>query len=122
MSDRKFICLLFAMSLTAIAVVAVWRYPDVVKAKETRQLKLGEYVYVDQVDVIHASRKCPKLNYKGFKSRRIELTALREFMRERDSSRGYSICPNCVDDKDYETIVSMEKCSRNGVLRQNLDE
>lgn len=92
------------LAATCIIIVIIWKYPDIVKANASKDTKLGEYVYVDTRTILHVSRKCPKLNYKGWKSQRVKLVDI--FTCYKDELRDLSICPHCVDDKDYEKIVS----------------
>ena len=102
MSNKRFYWMLAAICLSVIAIVAIWRYPDYVKAsniekKHTEQL--GDYVYIDDHRIIHASRKCSRLNYKNVRSERIPLNMLKASMHSRSS-----FCPKCVSDKEYEEI------------------
>ncbi|WP_289752337.1 hypothetical protein [uncultured Duncaniella sp.] len=103
MSDKRFKWLLIITSLTVIIVAAIWKYPETVKAHENRQVKLGEYVYIDHRNIIHVSRKCPKLNYKGFKSKRVKVEELRGAMNH-ERGKDFTFCPNCVSDRDYEEL------------------
>lgn len=102
MSDNRFKLLLIVASLTTIIVAAIWKYPDAIKAHENRQVKLGEYVYIDPRNIIHVSRKCPKLNYKGFKSERVRTEDIKRSVL--GGNEDFSFCPHCVSDKDYEEL------------------
>lgn len=62
---------------------------------------IGEYCYIDYVDIVHIDRLCKKLN-KGFVNRRVEPTKLYGHHIE-----GY--CPMCVDDEDYEALKAISK-------------
>ena len=103
MSDKRFKWLLIVSSLTIIIVAAIWKYPDIVKVHQNRDMKLGKYVYVDPRSIIHVSRKCPKLNYKGFKSKRVMTEDLR-FTVVNSPHEDFTFCPHCVSDKDYEEL------------------
>lgn len=116
MSNKCYYLLLLVCSLTAIIIAAIWKYPDAVKAHEARgDEKLGEYVYLDRFNVIHASRKCSRLNYKANRSERIKLdyvSRLNGFEYKSDRSRldgteheRITFCPKCVSDKDYELLT-----------------
>lgn len=98
-TDKQLNKILITASLTVIVVVALWKLPEVTKAYATRETetKLGEYVYVDMNEIIHADRKCPRLNYKHMKSKRIKTVDL----SLTDES---SFCPKCVSDKIYEEL------------------
>lgn len=104
-SDKKFKWLLIVASLTCIIIAVVWRYPDTVKANVSKDIKLGEYLYIDPRNNIHVSRKCSKLNYKGWKSRRIKVEDMYFYYKDTPISE-ITFCPHCVDDKDYEKIVN----------------
>lgn len=104
MNDKHFRWLLIACCITIVSVAFIWRYPDATKAQETKDTKLGEYVYVDPRSIIHASRKCPKLNYKGWKSKRIKVEEMYFFYKD-TPLRDISFCPYCVSDKDYESLI-----------------
>lgn len=105
MSDKRFIWLLIACCITVVSVAFIWKYPDAVKANATKDIKLGEYLYVDPRNNIHVSRKCSKLNYKGWKSRRIKVDDMYFYFNDTPISE-ITFCPHCVDDKDYEKIVN----------------
>lgn len=98
MSDKRYIQLLIAACITTIIVAFIWKLPDAMTAQSKMQTRLGDYVYVDRLQIVHVSRKCPRLNYKGFKSRRIKVEELKHQNGE------VSFCPNCVSDKDYEIL------------------
>ncbi len=59
----------------------------------------SEYVYVDRNDIIHADRKCSRLNYKGMRSTRHKISDFR-------ISQYNSFCPKCVSDEEYERLKS----------------
>lgn len=101
MTDKRFNRLILAASVTVIAVAFIWKYPDIAKANVSRDAKLSEYVYVDDVDIIHIDRKCSRLNYKGLQSERIKREKLSTYEFKLSS---YSFCPKCVSDKDYEVL------------------
>lgn len=69
-------------------------------------LKLGEYVYVDDYTRIHISRKCPKLNYRGCESKRIKLKDFYFYFKSTPMGE-ITFCPHCVSDKDYESIMNI---------------
>lgn len=98
MSDKRYMQLLIAACITTIIVAFIWKLPDAMTAQSKMQTKLGEYVYVDRLQIVHVSRKCPRLNYKGFRSRRIKVVDVKHLHGE------ISFCPNCVSDKDYEAL------------------
>lgn len=104
-NDKKFKWLLIVASLTCIIIAVVWRYPDAVKANATKDIKLGECIYIDRLSKVHVSRKCPKLNYKGLRSKRIKVDDMYFYYKD-TPIKDISFCPQCVDDKDYEKIVN----------------
>lgn len=104
MSDNRFKWLLVITSLTCIIVASIWKHPEVVKANTTNDNKLGEYVYVDPRSIIHVSRKCSKLNYKGWKSKRIKIDDIYYFYKD-TPIKDISFCPHCVSDEDYEKLI-----------------
>lgn len=105
MSDYRYKWLLIVASLTCIIVAFIWKYPDAVKANATKDAKLGEYVYVDTRSTIHVNRKCSKLNYKGWKSKRITIDDMYLYFKDTPMN-DISCCPHCVNDKDYEAILN----------------
>lgn len=105
MSDKRFKWLLVCGCLTVIATAFIWKYPDAVKANATKDAKLGEYVYVDPRSIIHVNRKCSKLNYKGWKSKRFTIDDMYRYFKDTPMSK-ISFCPHCVSDKDYESILN----------------
>lgn len=98
MNDKRFKLLLITAALTTIIVAFIWKYPEAAKVHESRLGKSSEYLYLDQRYIYHISGKCPKLNYKGDKSVRIERSSL--------NSLNLNFCPYCVSDKDYDAIRS----------------
>lgn len=104
MSDKRFKWLLIVSSLTCVIVALIWKFPDAVKSSSEKNERLGGYVYIDTRSVIHVSRKCPKLNFKGMKSKR---NKVEELFYSVKSTPIYDIsfCPHCVNDKDYETLI-----------------
>lgn len=108
MSNKRYILLVLVSAITVIIVAAIWKYPDAVKAQSKRDEKLGEYVYVDRLNIIHVARKCPKLNYKGFKSERIKVDEM--YLLDNEESRPITFCPNCVSDKDYDILSQKVQC------------
>lgn len=98
MSNKRYIQLLIAACITTIIVAFIWKLPDAMKASSTTQTKLGEYVYVDDMNIVHVSRRCSRLNYKGMESDRVKVKDLHK-------ETGVSYCPKCVSDKDYETLT-----------------
>ena len=105
MSDKKFKWLLIVSSLTCIIIAFVWKYPEAVKANSTKDIKFGEYLYINPRSTIHVSRKCSKLNYKGWKSKRIKVADMYYYFKDTPMS-DISFCPHCVNDKDYESILN----------------
>lgn len=121
MTNKRYYLLLLVCSLTVIIVAAIWKYPDAVKAHEARgDEKLGEYVYLDRHNVVHASRKCSRLNYKTNRSERIKLddvSRLDGIRYKSDRNRldaikyeSITFCPKCVSDKDYDILSQKVQC------------
>lgn len=106
MTDKRFRWLLIATSLTIIAVSFIWNYPQAVKANSTKDSKLGEYIYFDDYSIIHVSRKCSRLNYKDMTSTRVKIDDMYFYFKDTPFGN-ISFCPKCVDDKDYEKIISV---------------
>lgn len=61
------------------------------------QSKSGEYVYIDEFGIVHADRKCKRLNYKGMMSERIKVSDL--------TAEYNDFCTQCVDDEAYENLT-----------------
>lgn len=98
MSDKRFVWLLIATCVTAVLVAFIWKLPDAMKASSTMQTKLGEYVYVDDMNIVQVSRRCSRLNYKGMESDRVKV-------KELHKETAVTYCPKCVSDKDYEKLT-----------------
>ena len=96
--DKRFLWLLIASCVTTVLVAFIWKLPDAMRAASTMPTKLGEYVYVDDMNIVHVSRRCPRLNYKGMESDRVKVSELHK-------ETAVSYCPKCVSDKDYETLT-----------------
>ncbi len=67
--------------------------------------KSAEYVYVDMYDIIHADRKCSRLNYKGMKCDRIKISVI-------DIGNDSQFCSKCVSDKAFDSLMSMAEDRR----------
>lgn len=104
MSDKRFNWLLIVASLTCVIVAFIWKYPEAVKANATKDTKLGKYLYIDPRSNIHVSRKCSKLNHKGWKSKRIMIDDIYTYYKDTPMS-DISFCPYCVSDNDYESLL-----------------
>lgn len=98
MTDKRFLWLLIVLCVTAVLVAFIWKLPDAMKASSTMPTKLGEYVYVDDMGIVHVSRRCTRLNYKGVCSDRVRVSNLR-------NEENVTYCPKCVSDKDYEKLT-----------------
>ncbi len=98
-TDKRFIQLLTASCITTVLVAFIWKFPDAMRESSQMPTKLGKYIYIDRLDKVHVSRRCPKLNYKGMKSERI---LVENFKRFNEHS---NFCPYCVSDKDYEALT-----------------
>lgn len=73
--------------------------PTIFITQEALGLMDGKYVYMDYFSIIHVSRKCPKLYHKDVPfTTRMKVSDL----RKRKDKKFF--CPNCVNDKDYETL------------------
>lgn len=122
MTDKRFKWLLIVCSLTCIIVTFIWKFPETVKANAKRDERLGDYVYVDSRSIIHVSRKCPKLNYKGMKSTRNKAEDLFFYFKS-TPIHDITFCPQCVNDEDYEILINIfsqkleEEADR--ILREN---
>lgn len=99
MSNKRYYWTLAVICLSAIVLAIIWRYPDYAKADSDNEqaAELGEYVYIDHFNIVHAWRKCKRLNYKNVTSRRVRINELR-------NERQYTFCTNCVSDETYNDI------------------
>ena len=88
-------------SMSEDDAVSSGRTPCGLCVKYDSKTSLGEYIYIDTRNIIHVSRRCPKLNYKMLKSERVKVS---DFYND-----GYSYCPYCVSDDDYEAIESFHR-------------
>lgn len=100
MTDTRFKWLCTCVTVATIVIAAMvaysWNNP---RKHEPKSDSTGEYVYVDRMGIVHADRKCSRLNYKGMTSRRIKIAEC-----EVDEN---SMCPKCVDDRTYERLCEM---------------
>lgn len=83
------------MVVAAMIVFAPGKYSD---KNQSKQSATGEYVYIDGFNIVHADRKCSRLNYKGNKSERVHLHDFKA-----DENR--SFCPKCISDSEYENLT-----------------
>ena len=100
MTDSRFKFLATAVSLVVVAIAAMIIFaPGKAKSRQSQPKGLGEYVYIDARGIVHADRKCSRLNYKGLQSWRVPLMKLPEQDYE-------SLCPKCISDEDYKVIAA----------------
>lgn len=79
MTDGKFKWLTGCVTVAVVAIAGMVIFsPDKPTAKPAKEKSgLGEYVYVDNRKIVHADRKCSRLNYKGLGRKDILCTSLR---------------------------------------------
>lgn len=111
MNDKRFKWLLLAASVTVVIVAAIWKYPEAAKTNSKWDDKLGQYIYVDNYSIIHASRKCSRLNHQGLPSKRIKLDDMYFYFQDTPMDE-MTFCPKCVNDKDYENIVKLMEAKK----------
>lgn len=93
--NKWWIYLIISVGILAIALLAVWLSNRIVKPK------LGEYVYVDDYNILHVDRNCDNIaNIHGAKP--IIVYSLHEL----ESGKWKQVCSNCVDNSTYEAISS----------------
>ncbi len=98
-SDTRFKWIVTATSIVIIAIAGMIIFrPDTEARQKQTDSKLGEYIYIDNRGIVHANRKCSRLNYKGMTSYRERIS---EFVPDIDNS----LCPKCVSDEDYEQLM-----------------
>ncbi len=99
MTDNRFKWLTGCVVVAVVAIAGMVIFsPDKPTAKPAKEKSgLGEYVYVDNRKIVHADRKCSRLNYKGVRSERYPV---HEFKMDEYGS----YCPKCVSDEDYEAL------------------
>ena len=87
--------LIIIVGILAIALLAVWL------SLRFSKLALGDYVYVDDYNILHVDRNCENIaNIHGAKP--ITMYSLHEI----ESGKWKQVCSNCVSDDIYEKISS----------------
>lgn len=100
MSDTRFKWAISVAAITCVAITAiVCLLPRDVRRQPQSQPR--EYVYVDAFSIVHADRKCSRLNYKGIHSERVPFKKIR-------SMDVASFCPKCVSDDDYKMLTGKD--------------
>lgn len=103
MNDTRFKWIVGCCTFAVVAIVGMFLFaPGKSRNEIYGHSRLGEYVYLDLAHIIHVNRKCPKLNYKRWRSERIKVNDL-------VTSEEMSFCPKCVSDEDYETLNQAAK-------------
>lgn len=101
MNDTRFKWLSGCVTIAVIAIAAMLIFaPDSEKRSSRKDKSVGEYVYIDNFGIVHADRKCSRLNYKRMTSTRKPVSML--------SVDEWEFCPKCVSDKAYEIITKKE--------------
>lgn len=71
MTDTRFKWLTGCVTVAVIAVAAMMVFsPRHTRTATHDSSKLGEYIYIDEDNIVHADRGCSRLNYKGMTSHR----------------------------------------------------
>lgn len=97
MTDKRFKWLTGCVTVAVIAIAAMIIFSPDKNDRTTRSNKsVGEYVYIDHFDILHADRKCSRLNYKGMTSERIRT--------EKVNLDAVTMCPKCVSDDNYKEL------------------
>lgn len=98
MSDKKFKWLVCSIAVVIIAVTGMVLLVTKEEHKASpKGNSLKEYVYIDEIGILHVDRKCSRLNYKGVQSERYKVNML-------SKSVFNSYCPKCVSDEDYNKL------------------
>lgn len=84
----------------AIIVIAIMGVGLLLSSVLNLQNKSNEekYVYVDDYGFVHSKRNCSRLHYKGMASSRVLIDSC--------NIDTWGLCPKCVDDKTYETLIN----------------
>ena len=86
--------LIIIVGILAIALLAVWL------SHRFSKPELGDYVYVDDYNILHVDRKCEKIaNIHGAKP--ITVYSLHEI----ESGKWKQVCSHCVNDNLYKNIT-----------------
>lgn len=116
MKDKRFKFLTIIVACAIVLLAALWMFaPQNESGKDVKCAdSCGKYFYVDMTGLIHASRKCSRLNYKGMKNNRIEALRI-------DIGSASEFCPKCVSDEVYERMMALTK-DRHMVAKKKLIE
>lgn len=100
MNDTRFKFLVTVVAIVFTAIAAMYFFsPDKSSRRTQRDKSLGEYVYIDGMNIVHIDRKCSRLNYKGMRSERVRVSDF--------APSEYELyCPKCVDDQNFEKLTS----------------
>lgn len=93
--NKWWLNLIIIVGILAIALLAVWL------SHRFSKPALGDYVYVDDYNILHVDRNCKNIaNIHGAKP--ITVYSLHEL----ESGKWKQVCSNCVDNSTYEAISS----------------
>ncbi len=102
MTDTRFKWLSGCVTVAVIAIAGMIIFsPGKSRSSARSERGVGEYVYVDDYGIVHADRKCTRLNYKGMTSERVRVVDFRK-------NNGLDVCAKCVSDKAYEQLMNLE--------------
>lgn len=100
MTDTRFKWLTGCATIAVVAIAAMYFFaPDKEPQAQPEDIA-DKYVYIDQKNIIHTSRKCSRLNYKGMKSTRIKTEDIIPVGKGQ-------LCPKCVSDREYEQLTEI---------------
>ncbi len=93
--NKWWLYLIIVVGILSIALLAVWL------SHRFSKPALGDYVYVDDYNILHVDRNCENIaNIHGAKP--ITVYSLHEI----ESGKWKQVCSNCVDNSTYEAISS----------------
>lgn len=112
MTDNRFKLISILGTIIIISIAAMLILPGKLKShsskSEPAKSAKSEYVYIDICNILHADRKCSRLNYKGMTSKRVKKTMLLP-------SEYKSYCPKCVDDDLFSELSAPKKTSESSI-------
>lgn len=116
LKDTRFKFLTIVAACVIVSLATLWIFAS--QNESGKDVKCadsdGKYFYVDMTGLIHASRNCSRLNYKGMKNNRIEALRI-------DIGSASEFCPKCVSDEVYERMMAITQ-DRHMVAKKKLIE
>ncbi|WP_300613945.1 MULTISPECIES: hypothetical protein [Muribaculaceae] len=108
MTDTRFKWLSGCVTVAVIAIAAMIIYkPQGSMTAADDSSNLGEYIYIDEDNIVHTDSGCSRLNNK-------DMTFYRERLSEYVAEPDNRVCRECVSDEDFKKIEEANKRNYSG--------